>query len=437
MPIYNHKTTDIKSRQPKTSTWIGVIFGVWLSSIFSATLTGSLLFRNKNAINFHGSQDSKLNMALLLIAILWPLLYFIFSKHRFLPSAITRKSLIALIIFLFFSILSSFFSSIMLTSTLYWLLTVFSIFICLQFISALDFESLELGLKFYAIALTLEMLGFSVWEYVPGIRLGEAHRILEPALIGMICLSATIAAMAFKWKLIRFSLIFILICIIYLTGSRAPMLATIFGISTAFYYRTLASEATLKLTVIFGILLGIAGLIVFTDDIIPVVNNFLGIHDKHRGLDSGGSGRLGIWQETWKLFLENPAFGVGFRAHEARLTLGSSSHNGYLAMLAEIGLVGFLAIFYIIVLGVFKLKNILRQSKDNAYIFSMLIGICYSYLFLAIFERYLINSGNPTSILFLISILWPQVISKSTRSVQSISGSRADEKIHIRNVTTH
>jgi hypothetical protein len=38
---------------------------------------------------------------------------------------------------------------------------------------------------------------------------------------------------------------------------------------------------------------------------------------------------------------------------------------------------------------------------------SILFGLCVGYLVLAMFERYLINVGNPTSLLFLVSIMRP------------------------------
>ncbi|MEQ1795347.1 MAG: hypothetical protein ABL970_14280, partial [Nitrospira sp.] len=39
---------------------------------------------------------------------------------------------------------------------------------------------------------------------------------------------------------------------------------------------------------------------------------------------------------------------------------------------------------------------------------SILLGLCVGYLLLALFERYLINVGNPTSLLFLLCIMQPR-----------------------------
>ena len=402
----------MKEKNKASSSWIGYIFGLWLSGIFTASLSGHIMSGSKHNIVISGGQSNKLNMILLLVAILWPFVYFPFSKHSFIPSRINASSLAALIVFLLFSFISVFFSEVIFMSTAYWLLTVASIWIALQFASSLDLKQLELGFKIYAVLLTGQMVGFATWEYIPGIRLGEARRIMEPAMIGMICLSGVMTSMAIRWKLIRFSILAILFFILYLTGSRAPTLAALFGVTIIFYLRTRASKGVSQLVVFLLLLVGIVGAIQFLSDIVPFVEDFLGVNNKHRGFESGGSGRLGIWRETWQLFVDNPIFGIGYRGHEARLTLGSSSHNGYLAMLAEVGIVGFCAIIFIIVSGILKLRDRLKKEKDRIYTYSIFFGICYSYLFLAIFERYMINSGNPTSILFLIAIFWSAVKTK-------------------------
>jgi len=399
------KSTNSKIK----SSWVGYIFGIWLSGIFTASLSGNIMSASSRNIISSGHQNSKLGLALLLSSILWPLVYFLFSKHKFFPARIKRSILVALNLFLLFSFISIFFSAVMFMSTAYWLLTIISIWITLQFVSALDLKQLELGFKIYVILLTGQMAAFSFWEYVPGVRLGEARRVMEPAMIGMICLSGIMASMAIRWKVIRFSILAVLFFIVYLTGSRAPALAALFGLSIIFYLRTRASGISGQLGIGFLVILSIVGLFEFASDIFPMVENFLGLNNKHRGLESGGSGRLGIWRETWGLFVDNPAFGIGYRGHEARLTLGSSSHNGYLAMLAEVGIVGFVSIMYIIISGVLSLKVLLKKEKNALYVYSIFFGVFYSYLFLAIFERYLINSGNPTSILFLVVIFWTTV----------------------------
>jgi O-antigen ligase len=128
-----------------------------------------------------------------------------------------------------------------------------------------------------------------------------------------------------------------------------------------------------------------------------------------RGIGSGATGRITAWKATWELFLRNPMLGVGFRAHEHILKVDTSAHNGYLATLAEVGLVGFLAVLYLVFRG---LRLLRANIKDPSHLFSysILFGLCVGYLLLAVFERYLINVGNPTSLLFLLIVMRPGVV---------------------------
>jgi O-antigen ligase len=413
MPVVNAFRHPIKPSTKEISNQVGTVFGFWLSGIFASSLVGNLLgAANKNLLTPH-QQENSLNIALLLTAIVWPLLYFTFSKLRLKKLKLHIYGIFSIVIFLFFALISVFVSKAMITSFAYLALTIVSIWICLLFINSLDAQKLERGLKVYAFLITVQLVGFSIWEYIPGHRLGEGRRIIEPGTLGMIAMSGIFAAMAYRVKLFRYAVVVTLVIIIYLTLSRAPALGTLIGLATIYFERTRASGTSVKLFAIVILCISVIGVMIYLDEIWPFIDNFLALHDKHRGTDAGGSGRVTIWKETWDLFLNNPLFGVGYRVHESLLKIGSNSHNGYLALLVEIGVVGFLAAIYLIVSGIIRLRNILRQSAELVYTHSILLGVLFSYLFLAIFERFLINSGNPTSILFLIAILWPVV--KSNR----------------------
>jgi O-antigen ligase len=153
------------------------------------------------------------------------------------------------------------------------------------------------------------------------------------------------------------------------------------------------------------VLLGIVILtaVYFRDPLSASISDFLQLKDEYRGLGTGATGRSDAWRATWKLFVDNPIFGVGFRAHEARLGGESSSHNGYLALLAEIGLVGFMAVMYLIATGVASLYT-LAARNENVFSCSILLGLIVGFLIVGLFERYLLNVGNPTSLLFIVAI---------------------------------
>ena len=80
---------------------------------------------------------------------------------------------------------------------------------------------------------------------------------------------------------------------------------------------------------------------------------------------SAGSGRMFIWKETWKVFLDNWAFGVGpdnliysdIRMPGGGLRLADKAHNIYLEMLATMGIFTFLSFIAFISFFLRKWKN--------------------------------------------------------------------------------
>jgi len=64
------------------------------------------------------------------------------------------------------------------------------------------------------------------------------------------------------------------------------------------------------------------------------------------GIEHSAAVRLGLWDHAWNLFMKNPVIGVGyggfeFAAPEGELNRWKDTHNYYLKMLSEQGIVGF------------------------------------------------------------------------------------------------
>lgn len=139
--------------------------------------------------------------------------------------------------------------------------------------------------------------------------------------------------------------------------------------------------------------------------IIRPFESYFALYDESRGLHSGATHRIDLWRDTWKLFLANPIIGTGFRAHESTLQVGVSSHNGYLATLAETGILGASCLVYLLLRGlVFMWGKARTRGFEYGNPFSILVGLSAGYLVVGFFERYLINIGNPTSMLFLMAV---------------------------------
>jgi O-antigen ligase len=265
------------------------------------------------------------------------------------------------------------------------------------------------SIKVFAVLTTGLLLGFAWYDYVPGTRLGNGKDVLNPNTIGLVSTSVLLAAMSIRTLALRLAVMAPIAGIIVLTSSRAAAVAAVVGLGMVVWLRLRARRRPLLLLVGIGLLLAVGVTIAYGDVVYKTMDRFYGLSTADRGFGSGATGRVTAWKWTWELFVRNPVLGVGFRAHEHLLKADSSAHNGYLATLAEVGMPGFLSVLYLVARG---LQLLWAGSKDPKPGFSqsILLGLCAGYLLLAVFERFLINVGNPTSLLFLVSIMRPEAM---------------------------
>ncbi len=380
-------------KRRRISRTTGYVLGLWLAGVFVTSALARIFLREVDFLD-----------ALLASAGLWPVLYFTFSRNRFFPKRIDTDVKVALTVFMAFAGASVFVSPIPLISVSYYFLTLGALFLSLQFNSALTPAQYETGFKIYAFCAMIALVAFAAYDYVPGVRLGNGKGILNPNSIGLVSMSAITAAFAIRRTWLRICIMAPTVMVLILTDSRSAALASLVAILIVLFIRTKAGSSRRLITIFFwSAAVGIIA-ILNLDAIVHHAESFFAIHNRYRGIGTGATGRLEAWTATWALFLSHPIVGVGFRAHEHFITVESSSHNGYIAMFAEIGLFGTLAVFYFVAAG---LRNLLRQTKqaDTMWSGTILLGICIGYLIIAVFERYLLNMGNPTSLIFLLGIM--------------------------------
>ena len=249
-----------------------------------------------------------------------------------------------------------------------------------------------------------------------GGRLTFGDASLNPNSIALVSISVLLSSIIIQNSVLRWSVFSAALIPLIMTNSRASMLGSIIGLIAMFVVRTKVASRRTQVVVFLVLVLGGTLGAAFSEIVTGTVSDFFSIHDRYRGIDTGATGRIYAWRETWNLFLNNPLFGVGFRAHEAHMRVGSSSHQGYLALLAEVGIFGFLAVMYLIGSGIRTLWE--RVKNDELVsINSVLFGLVLAYLVIALFERFLLNVGNPTSLLFLVAITMPSL--SSARSVSA------------------
>jgi O-antigen ligase len=365
--------------------------------VFAASLGG----------RFESGKDGITSIVLLGAAVLWPVLYFALSRCRFIPQSLPFGTTVAVTLFALVSALSSFLSPVMYLSTGYVVLTLAGIWLALQFNSNLDAEQYERGLKVFAVIMTGLLLGFAWYDYVPGTRLGLGKELLNPNSIALVACSALLATMAIRTILVRLLFLAPLAAVIFLTSSRTSACAAAIGLGIIMLIRFRMARAGVVIVTVLCTILAAGVTIAYWDGVYGLLDRFFALSAADRGIGSGATGRVTAWKATWELFLRNPMLGVGFRAHEHILKVDTSAHNGYLATLAEVGIIGFLAVLYLVFKGLRLLKANIK-NPSHVFSYSILFGLCIGYLLLAVFERYLINIGNPTSLLFLLSVMWPR-----------------------------
>jgi O-antigen ligase len=375
-------------------TKVGLVLGLWLTGVFAASLGGWL----------EADHERTTSMVLLGVAVVWPLLYFAAGRHSFVPQSMPLVATGALVLFGLVSALSSFMSPVPLLSTGYVVLTLSGIWLALQFNSNLDAEQYEQGLKLFALLTTVLLVGFAIYDYVPGTRLGNGKNVLNPNTIGLVSISVLLAAMSIRMLAVRLAVMAPIALIIILTGSRAAAVAAVVGVGMVLWLRLRARRRPVLLIAGICLLMVVGVSILYGEVLFKTLDGVYGLSRADRGFGSGATGRVEAWKWTWELFVRNPILGVGFRSHEFLLKADSSSHNGYLATLAEIGIIGFVGILFLVVRGL-RLLWVGSRQEGPGFSQSILFGLCVGYLLLAIFERYLINVGNPTSLLFLVSIM--------------------------------
>jgi O-antigen ligase len=281
------------------------------------------------------------------------------------------------------------------------------------------------SLAIYAVLGTI----FVTYIYFFGPRIQDRLSISltsHPNYLGLVSFGLLMCSLALKNHLLTAGIIVMNFVVIVATQSRGSLVAALLGLSVYLTLKTLrARKVRVVLTVVGAVIVAAVLLMLYQDEIGNWFSSLLFLNDKYRGIGTGFTGRLDAWQEAFDLFLGNPWFGVGFRMHEQYMTTLSSAHNGYLSLLAEVGSIGGIAL---LVLTMGACGRLLRQALRGDTIAMLGLGFVAGYFFLATFERFFLNMGNPTSILTWLFLLMParrtsavQMNREQTRSIAELA----------------
>ncbi len=204
------------------------------------------------------------------------------------------------------------------------------------------------------------------------------------------------------------------------------MAAVLAGLSVVVWHWLMSARRPVMGWVLLGIATNLLAFVIILD-LFPqmrvfVLQDLLKTNDPYRGLGTGFVGRTAAWAEVLEIWMEAPLFGVGFRQHEASLTIASSAHNAYLTMLIDTGIFGF--VVYVAFIG-FSFHAALR-AIDEPRTKRVILAIIVSYLVVGLFERRALNSGNPMSIWFIIACFYALRVRASRISRGRIFGLAKD-----------
>jgi exopolysaccharide production protein ExoQ len=187
-----------------------------------------------------------------------------------------------------------------------------------------------------------------------------------------------------------------------LAASARAGLVALLGLLVIHVVRSITLQGKNTKYVIFAAFIVAVLAFVFEDRIIGYLTEILELDSSYRGLGSGGSGRLELWQRglsligdrTWELYI-----GSGLRSSEESI-LGFFTESSYISICIDSGIIVFILFVGYLVWLVFKLHFEEGRGNDR---FGRLVFYCIVFAMLqSIFNRYLLAIGNPFSLIVLI-----------------------------------
>jgi O-antigen ligase len=229
---------------------------------------------------------------------------------------------------------------------------------------------------------------------------GRLYGHNSPNYWGMSAQATIIACLAVKNRTLKILAIILSLVTMVWSQSRGSMIATGAGLFVVPIMLSLSRRLSSWFWVFIpavGLAGGILGLNYVSDKI------FL-LSDPARGVSSGFTGRLTVWNESLDLILAHPMFGVGYREGENYLTSAVSAHNAYLATLADIGLFGTAAYLILTFGGLYLAAKRALRTRSAASLFP--VAYLSAYAVNGLFERNALNTGDFYSMVALILCAW-------------------------------
>ena len=158
----------------------------------------------------------------------------------------------------------------------------------------------------------------------------------------------------------------------FLTGFT--LITMVYAFSRAAYVATLVGMGALALLKDRKLLIALAIFAVTWEAVVPpaVSERVNMTHDSSGNLEASAQERVDLWTQSREMFLRNPVTGIGFGTfqfgeHTANL---KDTHNYYVKVLVETGVIGFLiflVLFFLMMAASWKLFRSAKRAGDPLY----------------------------------------------------------------------
>lgn len=282
-----------------------------------------------------------------------------------------------------------------------------------------DLRVINQTLMFSSYALALRILptiNTSVARLV--LDSGEGPLVIARILgMGAILLLVQIASnksVGFIWKITRILIFILLMFLMFLTGSRGPVgFVFLSTFVVLMFNKTTSSQKIMsifKINSIIFIILIISLIILMGNNRVIGINRvfsnfaFIQKYSNFDLLQGSDKRRLDLYYTAWDGIIKSKGLGIG--------TGGFSSiyynerydypHNLFLEVTLELGVLGFLTVFFIFVISIGKIKHLLKLGFKNIY----LQGIIALTIFFILDSLISGDIGKNYPLWIMLSLLW-------------------------------
>jgi O-antigen ligase len=390
----------------------------WMISLW---LTGIIFLENLG---------DQISLTLLLVSFAWIIPWAWLTLGRHLTSAEVYKTrpatLRAMVAFLAVAVLSCAYSLNVSISMMYVVITCAGFILCGGLWHVMVGYEAQVLSRFAVLSTAgLSLIFLSTYSGV-----GRFDSIRNPNSIGLILFGVVAASLAIRAVLLRAVCLGACLYMLWSTQSRSAMIGTVLMLAVylALTWRTLPRAAKwLSIFASLGLVaIAIANSSFWAGDLNTFVTTALRLSDPDRGINSNFTSRTELWRIALAGCKEHWLGGIGYRAHDWYPGLEMTAHNGYLALWLETGVFGVMAMFLLFYSGV---RELIAQSRRGLQPAKIGLSLIAGYLFICLFERYLINFGTPTSILVLMFLLIPRRPNQGPYSPQYTFGFHARGKL--------